>query len=165
MLPRDHRAAARAVATLCAVGAGVSIVFAPFQHEQHQAGMSAMLVGGGVVAAVILLAVLARRFQEASVLAWTLSPLLAVAAIAVVDLLTRDATVSAQIFFVFPVLYGAAQLPVVGAIVMTAAAVVGEVVVVVAQLPLDDALVDAGYVTAALVTVTLLLARSSDFEQ
>jgi diguanylate cyclase (GGDEF)-like protein len=162
MLPRDHRAAARAVATLCAVGAGVSIVFAPFQHEQHQAGMSAMLVGGGVVAAVILLAVLARRFQEASVLAWTLSPLLAVAAIAVVDLLTRDATVSAQIFFVFPVLYGAAQLPVVGAIVMTAAAVVGEVVVVVAQLPLDDALVDAGYVTAALVTVTLLLARSSE---
>jgi diguanylate cyclase (GGDEF)-like protein len=162
MLPRRHRAAARTVSTLCAVGAGVSLVFAPFQPEQHQAGTTAMAVGGGVILLVIALAVLARHFQEANRVAWTLSPLLAVAAIAIVDLLTNDATVSAQIFFVFPVLYGASQLPVLGSVVVTAASVVGEIVVVATQLPFDEAFVDAGYVTAALVTTAVLLSVSSE---
>jgi diguanylate cyclase (GGDEF)-like protein len=162
MLPRRHRAAARTVSVLCAVGALVSVVFAPFQPEQHQADGKAMAVGGGVIALVVALAVLARRFQEANRLAWTASPLLAVAAIAVVDLLTKDATVSAQIFFLFPVLYGASQLPVAGSVVMTTASVIGEIVVVGVQLPLDEVLVDAGYVIAALVTTSVLLTVSSE---
>ncbi|HEX2895043.1 MAG TPA: GGDEF domain-containing protein [Marmoricola sp.] len=162
MLPRRHRAAARTVSTLCAVGAVVSLVFAPFQPEQHQAGAAAMLVGGGVIALVVLLAVLARYFREANALAWTAGPLLAVAAIVVVDLLTKDATVSAQIFFVFPVLYGASQLPVFGSAVMTAASLAGEIIVVGVQLPADEALVDAGYVAAALVTTAVLLTVSSE---
>ncbi len=82
-----------------------------------------------------MLAVLARYFREASRLAWTVSPLLAVAAIVVVDLLTHDSSVSAQIFLVFPTLYGASQLRVPGAVVMTAASILGELVVVGVQLP------------------------------
>jgi diguanylate cyclase (GGDEF)-like protein len=162
MLPRRHRSAARTVSVLCAVAAAVSVVFAPFQPTQHQAGASAMLVGGGVIVLVIALAVLARYFQEANRIAWTVGPLLAVAAIAVVDLLTNDATVSAQIFFVFPVLDGASQLPVGGSVVMTTASLIGEVVVVASQLSFEDALVDAGYVAAALVTTAVLLTVSSE---
>jgi diguanylate cyclase (GGDEF)-like protein len=162
MLPRDHRAAARSVSTLCAVGAGVSVVFAPFQPAERQAGTSALLIGGGVILLVTLLAVLARHFHEANRIAWTVSPLLAVAAIAVVDLLTNDSSVSAQIFFVFPTLYGASQLRIPGAIVMTVASIVGEVIVVRWQLSTRDALVDAGYVTAALVTTAVLLTVTSE---
>lgn len=162
MLPRDHRAAARSVSTLCAVAAGVSLVFAPFQPAAHQARPKAMLLGAGVIALILLLAVLARYFREANRLAWTLSPLLAVAAIALVDLLTNDPSVSAQIFFVFPVLYGASQLRPPGSVVMTTASVIGEIVVVGAQTPARDAIVDAGYVAAALVTTAVLLTLSSE---
>jgi diguanylate cyclase (GGDEF)-like protein len=162
MVPRDHRAAARSVSTLCVVAAAVSIVFAPLQPADRQAGGRELLIGGGVIALVVLLAVLARYFREANRLAWATSPLLAVAAIAVVDLLTNDPSVSAQIFFVFPTLYGASQLPVPGSVVMTAASIIGEVVVVSTQLPAREAIVDAGYVTAALTTTAVLLTIASE---
>jgi diguanylate cyclase (GGDEF)-like protein len=161
MLPRHHRAAARTVSTLCAVAAVVSIVFTPFQPADQQAGPAAMIVGGGVIGVVILLAVLARRFTEANRLAWTVSPLLAVVAIVVVDLLTRDTSVSAQIFLVFPTLYGASQLRIPGSVVMTTASLVGEIVVV-GQLPPREAVVDAGYVAAALITTAVLLTVSTE---
>ena len=161
MMPRDHRAAARSVSTLCAVAAAVTVVFAPFQSAEHGAGVTELLIGGGVVALVVLLAVLARYFREANRLAWTVSPLLAVAAIVVVDLLTHDSTVSAQIFLVFPTLYGASQLRLPGSVVMTGASIVGELVVV-AQLPDRESIVDAGYVTAALVTAAVLLTVSTE---
>ena len=86
----------------------------PLQPTDQSAGPTAMLVSGGVIALVIVLAVLARYFREANRLAWTVGPLLAVASIAVVDLLTDDSSVSAQIFLVFPALYGASQLRVAG---------------------------------------------------
>ncbi len=162
MLPRNHRAAARTVTTLCVVAAAVSVVFAPFQPAENGAGPAEMAVGGGVIALVILLAVLARYFREANRLAWTISPLLAVAAIVVVDLLTNDSSVSAQIFLVFPTLYGASQLRVPGSVVMTAASLVGELVVVGIQLPARQAVVDAGYVAAALVTASVLLTVSTE---
>jgi len=162
MLPRNHRAAARTVTTLCAVAAAVSLVFAPFQPAEHGAGPVEMAIGAGVIVLVILLAVLARYFREANRLAWTLSPLLAIAAIVVVDLLTNDSSVSAQIFLVFPTLYGASQLRVPGSVVMTAASIVGELVVVGVQLPAREAIVDAGYVAAALVTASVLLTVSAE---
>jgi len=85
-----------------------------------------------------------------------------VAAIVVVDLLTNDSSVSAQIFLVFPTLYGASQLRVPGAVVMTVAALVGEVVVVGVQLPPREAFVDAGYVAAALITTVVLLSTATE---
>lgn len=162
MVPRDHRAAARAVSILCAVAAAVTIVFAPFQPSGREAGAAELAIGGGVIALVVVLALLAHYFREANRLAWSVSPLLAVAAIAVVDLLTDDASVSAQIFFVFPVLYGASQLRIPGSVVMTTASLIGEIVVVASQLPTREAIVDAGYVAAALVTTAFLLTVSSE---
>ena len=162
MLPRDHRAAARTVLTLSGVGAVVSVLFAPFQPHDRQAGPMALVVGGAVLVVVVGLAVLARRFREANRLAWTVNPLLAIAAIAIIDLLTSDSSVSAQIFLVFPVLYGASQLPVRGSVLVTAAALVAELVVVGVQLSGPEAIVDAGYVTAALVTTAFLLTSATE---
>jgi diguanylate cyclase (GGDEF)-like protein len=134
----------------------------PFQPADQAAGATAMYISGGVIALVIGLAVLARYFREANRLAWTVGPLLAVAAIVVVDLLTDDSSVSAQIFLVFPTLYGASQLRVTGSALMTATSVVAEIVVVGVQLPAREAFVDAGYVTAALVTTAVLLTTATE---
>jgi diguanylate cyclase (GGDEF)-like protein len=89
-------------------------------------------------------------------------PAPAVAAIVVTDLLTNDSSVSAQIFFLFPTLYGAWQLRPAGAAVMTVASPAGEIIVVAVQLPAREAAVDAGYVGAALITTALLLTVSSE---
>jgi len=162
MQPRRPRAAGRAVSMLCAVAAGVTLIFAPFQPGGERPGTGGLLLAASIVALVVLLSVLARYFKEANTLAWALCPLLAVAAIVVVDLLTNDSSVAAQIFFLFPTLYGASQLRPPGAVVMTAASLVGEVVVVGVQLPAREAMVDAGYVAAALITTAVLLTLSSE---
>jgi diguanylate cyclase (GGDEF)-like protein len=162
MLPRDHRAAARSVSILSAVAAGVTLVFLPFQPDDQQASTAATFVTGGVIALVALLAVFARYFREAHRLAWTAGPLLAVVAVVVVDLLTHDSSVSAQIFLVFPTLYGASQLRVTGSVVMTTASLLAEAVVVGVQLDAQEALLDAGYVAAALVTTSALLTVATE---
>jgi diguanylate cyclase (GGDEF)-like protein len=162
MQPRDHRAAGRSVSILCAVAVGVTVVFAPFQPGDEPLETGTIVVGAGVLVFITVLSLLARYFREANRLAWALCPLLAVAAIVVIDLLTNDSSVSAQIFFLFPTLYGAWQLRPPGAAVMTGASLVGEIVVVSAQLPARQAVVEAGYVAAALVTTALLLTISSE---
>jgi diguanylate cyclase (GGDEF)-like protein len=162
MLPRDHRAAARSGSILSAEAAGVTLVILHFQPEDQQASPAATYVTAGVVALVVLLAVFARYFREANRLAWTVGPLLAVVAVVVVDLLTHDSSVSAQIFLVFPTLYGASQLRVAGSVVMTVASLVAEAVVVGVQLDAQEALLDSGYVAAALVTTSALLTVATE---
>ncbi|MBV6726290.1 GGDEF domain-containing protein [Nocardioides daeguensis] len=159
MQPRNHRAAARSVSTLCAVGAGVAVLTAPLQHEVPGSGMVA---AGGLIALVVAFGVLARRFDERHRLGWALGPLAGVVALTAIDLLTQDSGVSAQVFFLFPALYGASQLRPPGAAVITGASVAGELVVVLSQLPAREALVDALYVTTALITTAVLLAVASE---
>ena len=79
-----------------------------------------------------------------------------------VDLITRDSSVAAQIFFVFPILYGASQLRPPGVVVLVVASLLGEAVVVGTQLPVREAVYDGGYVAAALVTTGALLMVSSE---
>jgi diguanylate cyclase (GGDEF)-like protein len=161
MQPRDHQAAARTVSTLCAVAVAVTVVFAPFAPRRPEAGPWPTLLAVGAVVCVAAMSALARYFEEANRIAWALCPLLAVAAIVVVDLLTFDASVSAQIFFLFPTLYGASLLRREGTVIMTLASLAGEAVVV-AGLPVREAVTDFGYVAAALVTAAVLLSRAGE---
>jgi len=162
MQPRDHHAAARTVSTLCAVAVAVTVVFAPFATPRQELGVVPTVLAALAVVLVGVLSLAARVFVDADRVAWTVCPLLAVAAIAFVDLLTLDASVSAQIFFLFPTLYGASLLQRPGAVVMTVASLAGEVVVVGSLLPFREAVTGAGYVAAALVTTAVLLLRSSE---
>lgn len=161
MQPRDHRAAARTVSTLCAVAVAVTVVFAPLAAHRPDTGPWPTVLAGGAVVCVALLSALARFFDEANRIAWAVCPLVAVAAIVVVDLLTFDASVSAQIFFLFPTLYGASLLRRAGTVVMTTASLAGELVVV-SGLPVREAVTDFGYVAAVLVTTAVLLSRASE---
>ncbi len=162
MQPRDHSSAARTVSVLCAVAVTVTIVFAPLASKGGQLGPWSIVMASVAVVLVSLLSWSARFFVEANKVAWALCPILAVAAIVVIDLLTFDATVSAQIFFLFPTLYGASLLRWPGAVVMTTASLLGEIIVVATQLPVREAVTDTGYVAAALVTAMVLLARSAE---
>jgi diguanylate cyclase (GGDEF)-like protein len=162
MQPRDHASAARTVSVLSAVAVAVTVVFAPIAPATGSLSPRSIALASGIMVLVGVLAWTARFFDEASRLAWALCPLLAVAAIVLVDLLTLDASVSAQIFLLFPTLYGASALRRSGAVVMTSACLVGEVVVVASHLPIREALTDIGYVAAVLVTVTVLLVRAGE---
>jgi hypothetical protein len=162
MEPRDHHSAGRAVSMLCLVGIGVTVLFAPLQPSGAHVSLPHLVAGGATLAAVAALSWTARLLDEASRLAWAVCPLLTVAAIVELDYLTSDASISAQIFFLFPALYGASQLRRPGAVAVTAAALLGEWIVVGGLLPAREALTSAGYVTAVLVTTAALLIRAGE---
>ena len=103
MHPRDHRAAARTVTVLCAVAVVVTVAYAPLAAQQGDAGPWPLLLAGATVVLVAVMSCLAHFFSHANTVAWAACPLLAVAAIVVIDLLTHDASVAAQIFFLFRV--------------------------------------------------------------
>lgn len=160
MQPRDHRAAARSVSTLSGVAAATTILTAPLRPQEPGPGEAAL--AGALVVLVILLSVLAHRFGRTHRVAWALAPVLSVPALVAIDLLTNDASLTAQVFFIFPALYGASQLRPPGAAVMAALAIAGEIVVVGAQLPPRQAVVEAWYVAAAIGTTAVLLAVASE---
>lgn len=162
MQPRDYKAAARTVPVLGAVAITVTLLFLPMSESNGSVDTPLIAVAtmGCVVAAV--LCGLAWSFDEANTLAWAVVPVLCVAIIVVVDLATHDASVTAQIFFIFPVLYGASLLTRAGAIVMTTASVLGEAVVVGVLLTPREAVMHTAYLASALVTVTVLLVRSAE---
>jgi diguanylate cyclase (GGDEF)-like protein len=167
MRPRDLKLAARTVSVLCAVGVSVTVLTWPLGVNQEGidpegwalalAGVSLLLIG--------MISAAAWFFDESSRLAWALCPFAAISSIVLVDFATHDASVSAQVFLFFPTVYGAALLPRAGAILVAGAALVGELVVVIAQLPLREAAVSASYMAAALATVAGMLIWSMERQQ
>jgi diguanylate cyclase (GGDEF)-like protein len=162
MQPRDLQAGRRVVSALCAVALVVTLLFLPLSPHTEPAHIGMVIASGIALFLVAALAVFARFFREASLVAWAASPFLAIAAIVVVDLATHDAAVSAQVFFLFPTLYGAALLPRPGAVLVTAASICGIAIVVGLLLPPREALVDGGYVAAALVATSAMLIRGGE---
>ncbi|QIG44247.1 GGDEF domain-containing protein [Nocardioides anomalus] len=163
MRPRDVTVAARTVSVLIAVGVAVTVLTLPLQPGTNRPTDPAVLALAALALfTAALMAVASWFFDQASRLAWALCPVTAIAVIVFVDLATHDASVSAQIFFVFPAVYGAALLRRPGAIVMTALCLLGEVVVVFSQLGAREAVLDTAYMASALVTMSYLLVRSGE---
>lgn len=78
----------------------VTVVFAPIAPANAQLGTLPIVLATSTVVLVALMSLAARRFHAANTITWALCPLLAV----VVDVLTFDASLSAQILFLFPTL-------------------------------------------------------------
>jgi diguanylate cyclase (GGDEF)-like protein len=163
MRPRDPRLAARTVSALCAVGVAVTVITLPMgaNADADLDGWAIALAAVSLLTALMLSAA-AWFFDEASRLAWALCPFAAITVIVMMDLATYDASMSAQIFFIFPTIYGAALLPRRGAMLITCASVAGELVVVYGQLAVREATVSACYVATALATRAVMLIRSSE---
>lgn len=160
MQPRSARAATRSIAALTGVAGTTTVLTAPL--DEQGLGSTDLVMGGGLVLTVLLIAVVAHRFDERHRVYWALAPVAGLIVLVALDLLTRDASVAAQIFFVFPALYGASQLRPAGAALLAVLSIAGECVVVFTLLPIRDAMVDACYVTAAIGTTAALLAVASE---
>ncbi len=161
MQPRSRTVAIRMISTLSAVAAIVTLVFIPIAPESRTLRSVDLVIVAATAAFVVLLSWLAHLLEEATPVAWAICPLLAVGVILELDYLTRDATTAAQIFLFFPTLYGASQLRRPGAAVMTGASVLGEILVA-RTLPWQEAATDIGYVSAALITTSILLLRNAE---
>jgi diguanylate cyclase (GGDEF)-like protein len=106
--------------------------------------------------AAALVALPARRAMFLCVL----TPLIGVAAIAVLDVGTRDAGITGQIFFCLPVLYAATQLRVAGGILVTISAIAGESAVVLLLLPHREAVTDLLHLGTTLALIAAVLLRA-----
>jgi diguanylate cyclase (GGDEF)-like protein len=147
---------ARLYAAVIVVAATVAFLAAAALTDQAFRPLHVVtaLVLGAVAAVLVVLP--ARKTMFLCVL----TPLIGVGAIVVVDVGTRDAGISAQIFFCLPVLYAATQLRVAGGILVTVSAIAGEGVVVVLLLPQGDAVSDVVHVGTTLILTALVLIRA-----
>lgn len=162
MQPRDYRVAKRIVSSFTALAVAVSVVFLPLQHQVKPSDGRLLALAGAALAIGIVMSVAATVVDQAARPAWALCPFLAIVAITVIDLATDDASFTAQIFFLFPTLYAGSQLPRRGAALVTAAAIIGDSVVVLVSLPLREAISDIGYIAAALIATMVMLVRSAE---
>jgi len=162
MQPRDYRVAKPIVASFTALAVAVSVVFLPFQDQAAPSSGSLLALAGAAIAIGVVMSVAATVVDQAAAPAWALCPFLAIVAIIVVDLATDDASFTAQIFFLFPVLYAGSQLPRRGVVLVTAAAIVADSLLVLANLALEDAISDSGYMAAALAATAVMLVRGAE---
>jgi diguanylate cyclase (GGDEF)-like protein len=160
MQPRDVGLAARLVFALTTVAAGVTVLFAVLAPD----GTDVVVMVLTIAACLLMVAAAAvlQRSRRERRLAWAGFPFLAVAVIVTLDLVSRDASSSSQVFFFFPVLYGAAQLRRRGAIALTVAAVLGDLAVVFTLLTPRAAVVEGSYLTCALATTVALLVLAGE---
>lgn len=158
--PRDHRVAGRMVSVLSLVACGVIVLFAGIQ-----------LAGSGPAPVVVTISIACivgsagwrvRYLSEMHRYAWAVLPFVTILVIVVLDFVTADGSLAAQVFFFFPILYGAAHLRRHGATAVTAGAMIGELVVVLGLLPPAEAVVSFGYVGAAIITTVVLLVASGE---
>jgi hypothetical protein len=129
MQPRDPAFATKLVAGLVAVGVVVTVGCLPVVRNDIDRSQAELVTLCGMAAVCLALVIGGRWLTHATRLAWALCPFLAVAAVVLVDLATFDASLAAQVFFLFPALYAATLLPWRGAALVTAAALLGEVIV------------------------------------
>jgi diguanylate cyclase (GGDEF)-like protein len=159
--PRDHAVAARTVSTLCMVAAGVTIVFA-LSSPGGSDGVVVIAVTVAIAALAMFGGWMMRYLPANHELGWAAVPFIGIGAIVVLDVLTSDASLPAQVFFFFPLLYGASQLKRHGAATVSAVAVAGVAVVTFATASPGSAVLDLTYVGAALVTTAGLLIRAGE---
>jgi diguanylate cyclase (GGDEF)-like protein len=165
MQPRDHRAAGHTASTLCLVAAAVTLVFAVGQLVDNEADIVDIVVTVVSAALIVVAAWAARRLGDAHPRVWAVWPFASTALIVALDFLSADATVTAQVFLIFPALYAASELRRPGAIVVVVAALVAEWLVTTVMLPWERAIVEASYMTAAIVTTAALLTLAGERQE
>jgi len=161
--PRDYLVAARTLGVLTMVAALVTVVFVAIDPR----GAGPVEIGATVLLGLVAAAAGWRVYHPHHIhpFFWAVGPLLAVVLIVTLDFLTQDGSISAQVFFFFPVLYAASQLRRAGAILITGVSIVGEGAVVFGLQPFREAVVSVGYVGAVMVTAAGLLVLASERQE
>lgn len=158
--PRNPALAKTILFVLTWVAAGVTVVFTLAMPSEQTRTDAAVSVVGCV--AVLVVATVIKMASRPVPWLWAAYPLAAVVLITVLDLGSRDASVTAQVYFFFPALYAGAQLRREATIAVCAAAVAGEAVVALTLLPAATATIDLCFVATALTTSAGLLLHSGE---
>jgi diguanylate cyclase (GGDEF)-like protein len=158
--PRAEVAARRVIFGLTTVGAGTTALFAGlFPTEQTRTG-TALTISGCLLIVALAAAMMARK--NCPLWMWVAYPFAAVAVIAVLDLGSRDASFTAQIFFMFPVLYAGAQLRRPAALAVSVAAIAADLGITLARLAWTTAVVDACFLAAAAFAAAVVLVGAGE---
>src|SRR5947209_6115971 len=121
MQPRDRAQAAQTVFLLAVVASVVTTVVALIDPRVGGGEAATLGVVIPIMALTVTAAFMLTRSRAEAPRAWAAVPFIAVAVIAVLDLVTGDASVPAQVFLYFPVIFAAFNLPRRGAMLITAA--------------------------------------------
>lgn len=152
--PRDERSAARAAACIYVVSAAVLAASNLLVPVEDEIARIALLLSLPLVSIGGLLAWSGFRYKRWLLLA---SPLLGVALVVFLDLVTRDASAGAQVALCLPVLFAASQLRVLGAALTLVAAVVGDALLVWQLRPTAAGVIDVVNVSLVLTLMSGLL--------
>jgi diguanylate cyclase (GGDEF)-like protein len=140
----------------------LSVVTAPLELRGVPVTPFTLLGFGSALVAAAVLGWAAYHFDEAARLAWAVYPFAGVALLVVIDVLSRDASVTGQIYFLFPAIYGGALIPRRGAIAILVVSLAGELVVLAVLASWRIGVVDFVNVSAVLTTVVTVLVRSAE---
>ncbi|WP_129336536.1 putative bifunctional diguanylate cyclase/phosphodiesterase [Cellulomonas endophytica] len=158
--PRDAGGAGPTAGTLLALGAVVSAAFAALEPPPGR--LAHVVVWAVPVLLLAASAVLLSHRGRRSRRLLALTPLIGVVTVFALALTTQDATLTGHIFFVFPVLYGAAVLRARAARLVAGTAVVLDATLSFTLREPVAAFVDTLYMTTTLVALTVVLVRRGD---
>jgi diguanylate cyclase (GGDEF)-like protein len=153
--PRSPQSARLSAAVIVVAAMVASLAAAVLTDQASRSLHVITTVVLGVLAAA-LVALPAAKTMFLCVLA----PLIGAGAIVVLDVATRDAGITGQIFFCLPVLYAATQLRVAGGILVTVGAIAGEGAVVLLLLPHAQAFTELSQVGTTLALTGSVLIRA-----
>lgn len=159
--PRDARGAAHAAAALVAVASLVTLGFTAL-GQGTSSWQGQVVVAAVSLAALPLAVALYRHGHRAPALTWFLTPVVGVAVIAGLDVLTHDASAAAQAFFAFPVVFAASQLGRRPVALVTLLAVLGDAWVVFTLLPAGRAATDLAYIGSMLAVLAAVLVQAGE---
>ncbi|GMA86520.1 hypothetical protein GCM10025868_17700 [Angustibacter aerolatus] len=153
--PEDQRAAARTALVMACAASTCTIGAAALQTGLHV--LTSIVVPVAVLAATALLGTVVGRRAPSL---WLAVPVLAVAAVAYLNLVTEDTSAGAAVCVLYPVIYAASRLRAGPAWGCTALAVAGHTLVVSRLLPPIEAATNALYVDIAAVSLAALFVYS-----
>ena len=158
-LPRNQAIARWVLFILTVVSAGATILFSVLFPPAHQADTFTTIA---LCAMLIVIVVCLVSMAQPPTWLWAAYPFLAIGLIVVLDVLSKDASVTAQVFFFFPVLYAGAQLRRAAAVAVCVASILGEATVALLVSSGSKADADLTFVAAALATAGALLLHAGE---
>lgn len=158
--PRNPVLARRALAVLTGVGAGTSMLFAVLFPSASTNGHPAVTVYACLITVALAVALLAVRRPPQWM--WAAYPVVSVAIIATVDLSSSDASLTAQVFFLFPVLYAGSQLRRSATATLWVLTTVADALVNGLLTPAGAAIADTAFLSVSLAAAAGLLVLSGE---
>lgn len=155
--PRGHVAAGKTASVLGMVAAGVTVLLGVAHAAAERADPVDLLITAGVACVIAAVAWSARRLEARHRWTWAAAPLIGIVLIVALDFFSRDSSVAAQVFLFFPALFAASQLRRKGVIIVLTATIAAEFLITFGMQSWQLAIIDAGYVTSAIIATAALL--------